>query len=182
MVECGSQQRVATALSTLFVIVALAGCTAPLHPVQPVPESLEIKVESPPLQPHAAMEPLFFTHKVCWPGETLSHVAKWYTGSEKNWQRIARENPVLAPDHLVIGDIISIPIELLTSRSSMPRHFVHPSNPARQKPPVSPPKPSAQPPPIKPSIQTPPPALFGPIDETPPRSDSDETDLFPPME
>lgn len=182
MINCGSQQRVAAALSALFVIVILAGCTAPMPPVHPAPEPLEIKAVSPPLHPPEPKGPLFFTHKVRWPGETLSHVSKWYTGSEKNWQRIASVNPALSPDHLVIGDIISIPMELVTSQRSMPRSYVLPSNPARQKSPISTPKPLTQPPPTKPSIQPPAPALFGPIDDTQPRSGSDETELFPPME
>jgi hypothetical protein len=47
--------------------------------------------------------------KVHWSEEALSHIAKWYTGTLKNWKAIAKINPELDPKKIDIGDTISIP-------------------------------------------------------------------------
>jgi len=57
-------------------------------------------------------------------GETLLIIAKWYTGSPRNWQALARTNPELDPVHLKIGDSVRIPLHLLRTTAPMPETFV----------------------------------------------------------
>jgi len=54
-----------------------------------------------------------FIHTVKWPGETISIVAKWYTGNVNHWKQIAKINPGLDPKKIVIGNKISIPKSLI---------------------------------------------------------------------
>jgi hypothetical protein len=63
-------------------------------------------------------------HKVKYSGETLSLVAKWYTGDVENWRYLAKENPKLDPNRIVVGNRIRIPKRLLNTKKPMPRSFV----------------------------------------------------------
>ena len=63
-------------------------------------------------------------HQVKWEGETLSIHAKWYTGSLNNWKAIAKVNPALDPNRIVIGNDIRIPESLLITRNPMPKSFL----------------------------------------------------------
>ena len=64
--------------------------------------------------------PDYFKHTVQWPGETLSLIAKWYTGRYGNWKALAKANPGLNPNRIVVGDIINIPTEMLKSKEPLP--------------------------------------------------------------
>jgi len=66
----------------------------------------------------------YYEHKVRWERETLSLIAKWYTGSQKNWKVLAKDNPWLEPNDLSIGHKIFIPRNLLKTKKPMPRDFV----------------------------------------------------------
>ena len=66
----------------------------------------------------------YYVHKVRWEGETLSLIAKWYTGSQKNWKVLAKDNPWLEPNDLSIGHKIFIPRNMLKTKKPMPRDFV----------------------------------------------------------
>lgn len=68
-------------------------------------------------------EPPFF-HEVRWQGESLSLIAKWYTGSSKNWKALADANPDLNPNLIHIGDQILIPKRLLRTEKPMPHSFL----------------------------------------------------------
>ena len=61
-----------------------------------------------------------YRHKVRWPGESMSLIARWYTGSSNNWRKLARANPRLNPNRIRKGDVISIPPALLKTREPMP--------------------------------------------------------------
>lgn len=63
----------------------------------------------------------YFEHRVKWPGETLSLIAKWYTGSYGNWKAIAQANPGLNPNRIAVGDIINIPPEMMKTKKPLPR-------------------------------------------------------------
>jgi LysM repeat protein len=63
-------------------------------------------------------------HKVKYPGESLSIIAKWYTGDVKNWRSVAKVNPKLNPNRITVGDKIRIPNKLLHTQKPMPRSFV----------------------------------------------------------
>ena len=66
----------------------------------------------------------YYEHKVRWERETLSIIAKWYTGSQKNWKALAKDNPWLEPNDLSVGHKIFIPRNLLKTQKPMPRDFV----------------------------------------------------------
>jgi LysM repeat protein len=118
-------------------------------------------------------EPRFYLHKVCWPEETLSHIAKWYTGTVKNWNAIAKANPELDPKKIDIGDTISIPEDLMTSHKPMPHSFVQPavhknSTPRSLSNKKATPSESSK--------------LFGPIVSKPSKTKTDSVKLFGPVE
>ena len=79
-----------------------------------------------------------FVHTIQWPGETLSIIAKWYTGSSSNWGALAKANPKLNPNLIRIGDKISIPKGLIKNQEPMPRSFLSSSSPKEDQT-VSPP-------------------------------------------
>ena len=63
----------------------------------------------------------YYKHTVRWPGESLSLIASWYTGSSKNWQKLAQANPRLNPNRIRGGDVIFIPSRLLKTRVPLPQ-------------------------------------------------------------
>ncbi|MGD2126787.1 MAG: LysM peptidoglycan-binding domain-containing protein [Desulfobacteraceae bacterium] len=74
-----------------------------------------------PKPPHKAA---FYEHTVQWPGESLSIIAKWYTGRFDNWKALAEANPELDPRRITIGTKIRIPENLLKNKEPMPKDFV----------------------------------------------------------
>ncbi len=63
----------------------------------------------------------YFHHRVRWAGESLSLISRWYTGSTRNWRKLADANPAMRPNRIRTGDIILIPPGLLKTRKPMPR-------------------------------------------------------------
>jgi len=63
----------------------------------------------------------FYKHTVRWPGESLSLIAKWYTGAHKNWRKLAEANPRIKPNLIKPGYIILIPPALLKTRKPLPQ-------------------------------------------------------------
>ena len=90
------------------------------------PEAEKGQAKSATVRPTKSKSPQTaqFMHTVRWPGESLSLIAKWYTGSYKNWRTLAKANPRINADHIKIGDKIIIPKKLLKTKKSMPRDFV----------------------------------------------------------
>lgn len=66
----------------------------------------------------------YFEHQVKWRGETLSLIAKWYTGRYNHWKALARANPGLEPNRIMIGDRICIPPEMMKTGRPLPRKVV----------------------------------------------------------
>ncbi len=66
----------------------------------------------------------YFTHKVKWPGESLSIIAKWYIGQLQDWKLLAKHNPELNPNQIFVGDDIRIPKSRMQTHEPMPREFV----------------------------------------------------------
>jgi hypothetical protein len=62
-----------------------------------------------------------FEHTVRWRGESLSLIAKWYTGQFENWKALARVNPKLNPNRIMVGDAIRIPPEMMINKEPLPR-------------------------------------------------------------
>jgi len=65
-----------------------------------------------------------YFHQVQWEGETLSIIAKWYTGNSKNWKKLAKANPWVEPNNMFAGLKVKIPRQLLRNKEKMPREFV----------------------------------------------------------
>jgi hypothetical protein len=86
-----------------------------------IPQGL-LKTREPISEEFAARHiPAYFMHTVHWPGETLSLIAKWYTGEYRNWKKLADHNPEINPKRIVIGQEIFIPIHLLRTREALPQ-------------------------------------------------------------
>ena len=62
-----------------------------------------------------------YKHTVRWPGESLSLIASWYTGTPKNWRNLAKANPRLNPNRIKGGNVILIPLPLLKTRVLLPQ-------------------------------------------------------------
>ncbi len=115
-------------------------------------------------------KPTYYYHKVRYPGETLSIIAKWYTGDAANWRNLAKTNPDLNPNRIVVGDKIRIPQKLLNTKKTMPRSFVAALSTTRKSKP-DPPAPAAVQAAEKPP-QSPPPSPAPP--------ETEELELFGP--
>ena len=63
----------------------------------------------------------YYKHTVRWPGESLSLIASWYTGTPKNWRKLAKANPRLNPNRIKGGNVILIPLPLLKTRVLLPQ-------------------------------------------------------------
>jgi hypothetical protein len=197
-VICDKQHKIAKGILALTLIWVFSGCAYRQPSLKPAPEgpppAVKIKPETPvsepvtPVAPESETDvvapktsdlqmpspkPRFFLHKVRWPEETLSHIAKWYTGTVKNWKAIAKINPELDPKKIDIGDTISIPEDLLTSLKPMPHSFVQPV--VRKK---NTPRSSSN----ETATQSEPPKLFGPIETKPSTTETDSAKLFGPVE
>lgn len=182
-VEQRKTARILLVLSFIWILNCCAYQHPPLQPAPEVPPSpVEIKPETPVAVPDtpaievpspAEPEPRFYLHEVRWPEETLSHIAKWYTGTVKNWKAIAKANPELDIKKIDIGDTISIPEDLLTSRKPMPHSFVR-SVGRKKSTPLS----SSN----KTSTPFESPKLFEPIESEPSIIETDAAKLFGPVE
>lgn len=183
------QHRIVKGILALTLIWILNGCVYQQPPLKPAPEEppppVEIEPKTPASEPVttvtpesertvvAPKPPVFYLHEVRWPEETYSHIAKWYTGNVSNWKAIAKANPELDPKEINIGNTISIPEDLMTSRKPMPHSFVR-SSVRKKAAPVSSSK--------KTSIQSKPPKLFGPVESKPSKKETDSAKLFGPIE
>ena len=94
----------------------------------------EIKKKPPP-------RPAYYEHKVRWSGESLSIIAKWYTGNVENWKALSKANPKINPSRIHKGQKICIPEHLLKTREPMPKSFL--SDVAKRKPKAPPSEPQA---------------------------------------
>jgi hypothetical protein len=128
-------------------------------PATPEPKpSRPKKTSIPPpkkIQAKPPVKPAYYEHKVRWSGESLSIIAKWYTGSFDNWKTLAKANPKLNPSRIHMGQKVRIPEGLLKTREPMPQSFL--SEIGKKKEKSSPPE-SEPPPPSKEEE----PQLFGP--------------------
>lgn len=148
----------------LMVDSGLYGCqrmqTPP--PAQNPPPPVVDLISEDALQQEAVEEPpvaapIPVVHEVKWQQETFYAIARWYTGSGANWQRLAEANPTIHPRKIQIGHTILIPDDLLRTRQPMPAQHLR-THPRKKK------APSTQPPKPAPKIEMPP--LYGPIHDT----------------
>ena len=118
-----SRILVSVALFWVFGSCAISKKTVESEPEEAVaeaatPPSVESNTEAKP------QESAPFVHTVRWPGESLSLIAKWYTGGYSNWRKIADANPKLDPNLIRIGDKIVIPQEILKTKKPMEKDFI----------------------------------------------------------
>ncbi len=71
----------------------------------PPPPVKEEAVEAPPVAPVAVEKK---THTVV-EGDTLFNIAKQYLGDGNRYQELARANNIANPDHIEVGQVITIP-------------------------------------------------------------------------
>jgi hypothetical protein len=62
-----------------------------------------------------------YKHTVRWQGESLSLIAKWYTGSYNSWKKLAEANPRINPNLIKPGHVILIPPALIKTREPLPQ-------------------------------------------------------------
>lgn len=73
--------------------------------------------------------PELYLHTVRCPGESLSIIAKWYTGDYRNWECLATINPQLADPNLIrLHDVIHIPTHIMQTQKPMPPEHVEACN------------------------------------------------------
>jgi hypothetical protein len=93
----------------------------------------------------------YFLHRVTIPGESLSIIAKWYTGDLKKWEQLAEANPNLNPNRINIGDEILIPEDMMIKKDPITKSFVDSFAPkSRSEKVVSEPESETEPPPPQP--------------------------------
>jgi len=80
-------------------------------------------------------KPAYYYHRVRYSGETLSMIARWYTGDVENWHALTRVNPQLDPNRIIIGAQIRIPGKLLNTREPMPQDFIDLPRPVKESTP-----------------------------------------------
>ena len=84
-----------------------------------------VKKKTLPTKAFAARHRIYyFVHQVRWSGESLSLIAKWYTGHYGNWKALAQANPNLNPNRIALGNRINIPPEMMTTKKLLPRKVV----------------------------------------------------------
>ncbi len=179
-------QKLARGLVILSLLCVLNGCgfqkTRFRTTLQKFPVPVEIKPETDAVvkktpsevkPPSPTSEPGFYIHRVRWPGETLSTISQWYTGSWKNWKNLSKANPSLHPNRIEIGNNIFIPEALMKSRKPMPISFL--SSSVRKKSVQSFPS-------KKSSIESDTVDLFGPMDTDQPSIESHRVELFGQIE
>ena len=90
----------------------------------------------------------YHMHRVTISGESLSIIAKWYTGDLKKWEQLADANPNLNPNRIDIGDEILIPEDMMIRKDPITKRFVDSFAPKpRKKKVVAEPAPEPTPPP-----------------------------------
>ncbi|MGD9301498.1 MAG: LysM peptidoglycan-binding domain-containing protein, partial [Desulfobacterales bacterium] len=62
-----------------------------------------------------------YRHTVRWPGESMSLIANWYTGSAQNWRKLAKANPGIDPNRIKKGNVILIPPAMLKTKEALPQ-------------------------------------------------------------
>ncbi|MGB6011409.1 MAG: LysM domain-containing protein [Desulfobacterales bacterium] len=171
----------------VLILVCLLNCsTSPKRHSQPKlkepPVSVKVESETAVALPETPSEfepssltpeTRFYLHRVRWQGETLSIIAKWYTGSLKNWKTLSNVNPTLDLNRIVIGDNILIPEDLLKTHKAMPFSFLSSSDPKKRVQTIT----SNKPPTASGTAE-----LFGPIDHDQPSAESGAVELFGPIE
>ncbi|MBU4263938.1 MAG: hypothetical protein KKC76_18945 [Proteobacteria bacterium] len=111
---------------SFFLISCAAKEAAPPTTEAPPSDSEQTRPEAATEQPAPVA---YFVHTVTLHGESLSIIAKWYTGDLKNWEILAQHNPSLNPNRIFKGNQIRIPRDLMVREDAMTQAFVDESQP-----------------------------------------------------
>ena len=140
----GKQNTAIFALLMLFTAIGCAAVTEQLEKTERWVTSLNKDGTDETTPPQATQEgssaSSFYVHRVTWTGESLSIVAKWYTGNLENWKALAKANPEIKPEFLQVGMKIRIPEAMIVNPNAMTQEFVashYPKDTKRSKPPQS---------------------------------------------
>lgn len=104
---------------SLITALVCSGCVPQPKPVTDVAPALTMEAGD------EAYPAGYYIHTVSVPNENISIIAKWYTGSQKNWVVLAECNPTIKPNRIFLGDKIKIPRSLMTRQTKLPAKFVH---------------------------------------------------------
>ena len=115
-------------LLVVALLWACSSCTMFKKSPQATDKSMETKRVTTAGETWESNGNLPYFHQVQWKGETLSIIAKWYTGDSKNWKKLAKANPWVEPNNMFAGLKVKIPRQLLKNKKKMPREFVLSSN------------------------------------------------------
>jgi len=108
-------------LSFFLISCAAKEAAPPIETPSAEETQTAIPEEPPPV--------VYFVHTVTLQGESLSIIAKWYTGDLKNWEVLAEHNPTINPNRIFKGDTIQIPRDLMVREDAMTQEFVDESQP-----------------------------------------------------
>ena len=75
----------------------------------------------------------YYIHKVIFPDESISIIAKWFTGDLNNWKVLAKCNPKINPNRIFLGDEIRIPRILMTRQEPITHEFVEQAQPGPKR-------------------------------------------------
>jgi len=122
MTRCGWRLFCGWALFTLLFF-GLMACAA----FKPKVEPLTASSKAPPRKvvlPSVTYQGVpCYLHEVRWPEESLSVIARWYTGNEGNARILAKVTPNLRTNDLRKGDVVFIPQELSRRTDPMTRSY-----------------------------------------------------------
>lgn len=90
--------------------------------------------EEYPLEGQGEMSPDgYYLHTVKYPDESISIIAKWFTGDLRNWEVLAKSNPDLNPNRIFLGDTIKIPRNIMITQAPLTAKFVEDSQPHKKR-------------------------------------------------
>jgi hypothetical protein len=125
--RCSRRPQASKWLVFLAILLICSGCAQMQTFFKSDSDSAEVK------SANKGKKDSYYVHKVRWEGETLSLIAKWYTGSQENWKVLAKDNPWLEPNDISTGHRIFIPRNLLKTKQPMPHDFVFASKGEKQE-------------------------------------------------
>jgi hypothetical protein len=70
---------------------------------------------------------------VRFPDESISIIAKWFTGNLSNWKVLAKCNPKINPNRIFLGDEVRIPRILMTRQDPITHEFVEQAQPGPKR-------------------------------------------------
>lgn len=123
-------------VNKLWILYGIIACTALWLSGCAQQSAVTREKEAPPAPEQQVKAPpaaSYLKHTIRWKGETLIRISRWYTGSGRNWLKIAEVNKALDPNRLKIGDTVLIPEELVQTREPMPAEYRVPASRDRKK-------------------------------------------------